>query len=137
MLNAALSLTFALPLVTGIQTTIYGVTQDLIPGQGVAAKSGSQVAIQFSVSTLDGKTLANSATRGLEYRFVLGSEGADPVLSTAVRGLAPGGERNIFTESALLYGEKGRVPFVPPGLVLQVKVRVLEVDGARVPLTSN
>jgi len=131
MLNAVLSMAFALPVIAPVGLSPYGVTQEIAPGQGTVVKAGSQVAIEFEVSTLDGKTLANSSTRGLEYRFVLGGEGSDPVLSTAVQGLAPGGERKIFTDSALLYGERGRVPFVAPGLVLQVRVKVLEVDGDR------
>lgn len=62
---------------------------------GEAVEAGDIVRIRFRACRGDGREVANSLVRGLDYTFVLGEPGRDPVISAIQPGAKVGSRRRI------------------------------------------
>ena len=62
----------------------------LKPGFGAEAHNDDLVRIRFSARRIDGKEVANSLRRGLDYSFVLGETGVDPIIEAVQPGMRVG-----------------------------------------------
>ena len=62
-------------------------------GSGEPAQLGDRVAIRFLAKRLDGKIVADSARRGMNFWFVVGQDGPSPLPSSAALGMRVGASR--------------------------------------------
>jgi FKBP-type peptidyl-prolyl cis-trans isomerase len=99
-------------------------------GSGPPLQVGDQVTFHYQILSGDGKVLACSRTRGLDFTASLEPSGEVPSLISGLIGVRSGGERRIFTQWKVLGGAQGEAS--GEGEV-QVRVKVLSV----VPLTAQ
>lgn len=101
------------------------VIEELKIGDGVEAKSGAVVTINYHGTLKDGGTLVDS-TRGKQpatyplNRLIKGWQQGVP-------GMKPGGIRRLTIPYALAYGEAGRPPVIPPKSDLVFIIELVQI----------
>jgi peptidylprolyl isomerase len=98
------------------------VAQDLIVGQGKAAKSGDVVSVQYvGVVFDDGKEFDASwqgKKPGPPFQFPLGGGQVIQGWDQGVIGMREGGRRKLIIPADLAYGAQGFPPDIPPNAAL-------------------
>ena len=95
-------------------------------GLGQEAAPGRRVYVAYVVRLADGREV-DRAEPEEPVTFKLGDGGVIPALDAALRGMKPGGTRQLVVPSRLGYGARGNGP-VPPGAVLVMMVTLVRVD---------
>jgi peptidylprolyl isomerase len=103
---------------------------ETIRGTGSGARDGDRITVDFTITTVDGKELANSQRRGLPFTLVLGDPNVSPFWWPALKGARKGCERQLTFSSDVVFGPEGAPPFVPHGAQLFGTIRVLHVIRA-------
>jgi len=96
------------------------VAQDLIVGDGAAAKTGDTVSVQYvGVTFKSGKQFDASWDNGKKaFQFTIGSGQVIQGWDQGVAGMKVGGRRKLIIPAGLAYGEAGSPPNIGPNEAL-------------------
>lgn len=87
------------------------VTDDVVVGEGAAAKPGDQVEVHYvGVSFSNGKQFDSSWDRGAPFDFPLGAGRVIKGWDFGVTGMRQGGRRTLVIPPELGYGSRGAGP---------------------------
>ena len=113
-----------IPRSTGSPPTQLKV-EDLIEGDGAAAKTGDQISVQYvGVLFANGKQFDASWDNGEKpFEFTLGSGQVIAGWDQGIVGMKVGGRRKLTIPPDMAYGEQGQPPDIPANATL-----VFEVD---------
>jgi peptidylprolyl isomerase len=113
-----------IPRSTGAAPTQLKV-EDLIEGDGAAAKTGDQVSVQYvGVLFANGKQFDASWDNDKKpFEFTLGSGQVIRGWDEGIVGMKVGGRRKLTVPPDMAYGEQGQPPSIPANATL-----VFEVD---------
>jgi peptidylprolyl isomerase len=104
------------------------VTDDVVVGEGTAAKSGDQVKVHYvGVSFSSGKQFDSSWDRGQPFDFPLGAGRVIKGWDFGVSGMREGGRRTLVIPPSLGYGSRGAGP-IKPNETLVFVVDLVEVS---------
>ena len=105
------------------------VTNDIVEGEGPAAKAGDTVSMQYvGVVTDTGVEFDSSWSRGQEpFEFELGAGSVIAGWDEGIPGMKVGGRRELVIPSDLAYGEAGSPPDIPPNATLTFVVDLEEI----------
>jgi FKBP-type peptidyl-prolyl cis-trans isomerase FkpA len=105
------------------------LVQDVRPGRGRVAESGSTVVVEYRGYLPDGTLFEQrpSADGFGPSEFVLGEGAPVPGLSTGITGMRVDGVRRVVVPPEQGYGLVGRPAGVPAGATLVFEVRLLRV----------
>ena len=102
-------------------------TEDLIPGEGAAAKAGQTLTVNYvGVAYSNGKEFDTSFGKE-PFEFTLGEGGVIPGWDQGLEGMKVGGRRKLTIPSDLAYGPQGQPPDIKPNEAL---VFVIDLLGA-------
>jgi peptidylprolyl isomerase len=103
--------------------------QDLVVGNGPAAKDGDQLSVQYVGVLYDNnKQFDASWDKGKQpFQFTLGQGGVIPGWDQGLVGMKVGGRRKLTIPPNLAYGAQGQPPSIPPNSTL-----VFDVDLTKV-----
>ena len=104
------------------------VVKDLITGTGPAAKSGSQLTVNYvGVLYHGGKEFDSSWKRNQTFPFALGQGSVIKGWDQGVAGMRVGGRRELIIPSDLAYGKRGFPPVIPADAELTFEVELLKI----------
>lgn len=104
------------------------VIKDLKKGKGKKAADGDDVSVQYvGIGWSTGEEFDASWDRGEPFTFQLGSGQVIPGWDEGVKGMQPGGRRELVIPPDLAYGPQGQPPAIAPNETL-VFVIDLEKD---------
>jgi peptidylprolyl isomerase len=90
------------------------VTDDVVVGEGDAAKPGDHVTVHYvGVSFSNGTQFDSSWDRGAPFDFPLGAGRVIQGWDYGVTGMREGGRRTLVIPPSLGYGERGIGPIAP------------------------
>ena len=90
------------------------VTDDVVTGEGTAAKDGDHVAVHYvGVSYSTGVQFDSSWDRGQPFDFPLGAKRVIQGWDFGVAGMREGGRRTLVIPPSLGYGPRGMGPIAP------------------------
>jgi peptidylprolyl isomerase len=95
------------------------VTEDIVKGQGPAAKAGDQLTMQYvGVSWSTSQEFDASWDRGEPFRFQLGAGMVIPGWDEGLVGMRRGGRRLLVIPPDMGYGPQGQPPAIGPNETL-------------------
>jgi peptidylprolyl isomerase len=105
-------------------------TEDLVEGEGAAAKPGDEVSVQYvGVNYKTGKEFDSSWSRGAEpFTFPLGEGFVIAGWDQGVEGMKVGGRRELTIPPELGYGAAGSPPTIPPNETLVFVVDLVALN---------
>lgn len=101
--------------------------EDLRIGNGVEAKSGNTIIVNYLGMLLDGTKFDSSYDRKQPFSFLLGGGQVIPGWDQGLIGMKVGGKRKLTIPPALAYGERGVTGAIPANSVLVFEVELIEV----------
>jgi FKBP-type peptidyl-prolyl cis-trans isomerase FkpA len=101
--------------------------QDLVPGNGDAAKAGQTVEVHYTGWLTSGAKFDSSKDHGKPFSFRLGAGRVIQGWDEGVAGMKIGGKRKLWIPSALGYGREGSPPVIPPNAELIFEVELLRI----------
>jgi FKBP-type peptidyl-prolyl cis-trans isomerase len=101
--------------------------RELAPGSGPGANRGHDVLLHYVGSFPDGTVFDSSLERDEPVRFRLGDGMVIRGWEEGIRGMQPGGSRQLVVPPHLGYGRQGVPGHIPPDQVLVFELRLLEV----------
>ncbi|HEY2511809.1 MAG TPA: FKBP-type peptidyl-prolyl cis-trans isomerase [Polyangiaceae bacterium] len=101
--------------------------EDLKPGTGAEARTGSTVTVHYVGTLTDGKKFDSSRDRGRGFTCPLGAGKVIKGWDQGVAGMKVGQLRKLTIPPHLAYGENGFPPVIPPNSTLVFEVELLEV----------
>ncbi len=105
------------------------VIKDLIPGTGPAAKTGSNVTVNYvGVLYKNGQEFDSSWKRNQPFPFTLGQGQVIKGWDQGVAGMKVGGRRELIIPAALAYGAQGSPPTIPANAPLVFVIDLLGVS---------
>lgn len=111
---------------TNVQTTASGLQyEDLVVGQGDAAKPGQMVSVHYTGWLTDGTKFDSSKDSGRPFEFALGKGSVIRGWDEGVAGMKIGGKRKLTIPSDLAYGPQGYPGVIPPSATLVFEVELL------------
>lgn len=103
-------------------------TRDLVVGDGPEAKPGRVVQVHYvGVTFASGREFDSSWEQNRPFKFAVGGGKAIKGLDRGVRGMRPGGRREIVVPPRLGYGKQSPTHLIPPGSTLIFVVDLLTV----------
>lgn len=121
---------FSLPEDIETITTASGLQyQDLVVGEGQAAKAGDVVVVHYTGWLTDDTKFDSSLDRGTPFTFPLGAGRVIKGWDEGVAGMQPGGVRRLIIPAELGYGERGSGELIKPGDTLIFEVELLEIQS--------
>jgi len=103
--------------------------QDLVVGEGQAAKAGDVVVVHYTGWLTDNTKFDSSLDRGAPFTFPLGAGRVIKGWDEGVAGMQPGGVRRLVIPAELGYGERGSGEVIKPGDTLIFEVELLEIQS--------
>jgi len=104
------------------------VRQDIIIGTGRAARTGDELAVKYIGKLWTGKVIDDGWSRA-PFRFDLGARLVIEGWEQGLRGMRPGGRRQITIPPRLAYGREGQGA-IPPRATLIFIVDAVSVTPA-------
>jgi FKBP-type peptidyl-prolyl cis-trans isomerase FkpA len=101
---------------------------DLVVGEGAAARSGQYVTVHYTGWLEDGKKFDSSLDRGDPFAFNLGKGQVIAGWDEGVQGMKVGGKRKLTIPPDLGYGQFGAGGVIPPNATLLFEVELLGVE---------
>jgi FKBP-type peptidyl-prolyl cis-trans isomerase FkpA len=102
--------------------------EDVVLGDGPAAKAGQRVTVHYTGWLTDGKKFDSSKDRNDPFQFPLGAGHVIRGWDEGVEGMKVGGKRKLTIPPALGYGTRGAGGVIPPNATLIFEVELLGVD---------
>ena len=99
--------------------------EDLLVGDGEAAKAGQQVSVHYTGWLLDGTKFDSSLDRGRPFSFPLGQGRVIKGWDQGCEGMKIGGKRKLTIPPHLGYGARGAGGVIPPNATLVFEVELL------------
>ncbi|MFE3515203.1 FKBP-type peptidyl-prolyl cis-trans isomerase [Streptomyces sp. NPDC059166] len=104
--------------------------RDLVVGEGPEALPGRVVQVHYvGVTFASGREFDSSWDGGRPYKFAVGGGKVVKGMDRGVRGMRPGGRREIIVPPRLGYGKQSPSPSIPAGSTLIFVVDLLTVAG--------
>ena len=101
--------------------------EDVVIGNGEAAKAGQTVTVHYTGWLTDGKKFDSSKDRGQPFSFPLGAGRVIKGWDEGVQGMKVGGKRKLTIPSQLGYGARGAGGVIPPNATLVFEVELLKL----------
>ncbi|MGE3616786.1 MAG: FKBP-type peptidyl-prolyl cis-trans isomerase [Gemmatimonadales bacterium] len=120
----ASSLGIDLSLMTKTASGLY--YRDLTTGSGATATVGKRVAIHYNGFLPDGTQFDSNTGNQTPFQFTLGSGQVIGGFDEGVRGMAPGGIRQLIIPPNLGYGAAGSGP-IPPNSILVFRIELVSI----------
>jgi FKBP-type peptidyl-prolyl cis-trans isomerase len=109
-------------------TTASGlVFEDVVEGQGEAARAGHTVTVHYTGWLTDGRKFDSSKDRNAPFDFALGGRQVIAGWDEGVAGMKVGGTRKLTIPPQLGYGARGAGGVIPPNATLVFEVELLGV----------
>jgi len=102
--------------------------QDMVVGQGVAAKNGDAMAAHYLGTLQDGTKFDSSYDRGQPFVFLLGTGTVIKGWDEGLLGMKVGGKRKLIIPAHLGYGDQGAGGVIPPGATLLFDIELVGVE---------
>ena len=110
-------------------TTATGlIIDDVVVGNGDAAKAGDQVTVHYTGWLTDGAKFDSSKDRDDPFSFPLGARRVIAGWDEGVQGMQVGGTRKLTIPPLLGYGARGAGGVIPPNATLVFEVELLSID---------
>ena len=110
------------------QTTASGLKiEELEPGDGIEAATGSNVSVHYTGWLLDGDKFDSSLDRNQPFDFFLGGGQVIRGWDEGVQGMKINGKRKLTIPPELGYGAAGAGGVIPPNATLVFEVELLAV----------
>ena len=104
------------------------VIEDLVPGEGTAAKPGDSISAHYvGVAHSTGEEFDASWNRGSPLDFTLGVGQVIKGWDEGIVGMKVGGRRRLTIPAALAYGDRGAGGVIKPGEALIFVVDLVDV----------
>ena len=100
--------------------------EDLVEGQGAAAKVADKVNVHYTGWLTDGTRFDSSLDRNAPFSFTLGAGRVIRGWDEGVQGMKVGGKRKLTIPAHLGYGPRGAGGVIPPNATLVFEVELLE-----------
>jgi peptidylprolyl isomerase len=100
---------------------------DVKVGDGVEAKVGAHVTVDYVGTLLDGRKFDSSLDRGEPFTFTLGIGQVIKGWDLGVVGMKVGGERRLIIPASLAYGNQAIGDIIPAGSALIFEVKLIDV----------
>lgn len=111
-------------------TTASGLQyQDMVVGEGPAAKPGDTVSVHYTGWLEDGTQFDSSLQRPTPFEFTLGTGSVIDGWDEGVAGMQVGGTRRLILPPELAYGETGAGGVIPPNATLTFEVQLLNITS--------
>jgi peptidylprolyl isomerase len=102
--------------------------KDIVEGKGKTAGPGETVSVQYvGVDYETGEQFDASWDRGEPFSFTIGDREVIPGWDKGVRGMKPGGRRELIVPPGLAYGAAGAPPSIGPNATLVFVIDMLSV----------
>jgi len=101
--------------------------QDLVVGNGEAAKNGDTLGAHYVGKLEDGTVFDNSYDRGQPLEFVLGAGQLIQGWELGLVGMKEGGKRKLVVPASLGYGSRGAGGVIPPNVTLLFEIELVSV----------
>ena len=108
------------PVANGLQI------EDVVVGDGQAAKKGDLVSVHYTGWLLDGTKFDSSLDRGQPFEFTIGEGQVIKGWDEGVPGMQIGGKRKLTIPPDMAYGPTGSGA-IPPNATLVFEVELLEI----------
>jgi FKBP-type peptidyl-prolyl cis-trans isomerase FkpA len=105
------------------------VINDIKVGNGLEAKKGQMVTVNYILALSDGKQIQNSKDFGQPFTFTLGAGQVIQGWEQGFAGMKVGGTRTIIIPPELGYGAQQAGP-IPPNSTLVFTIELLDVKDA-------
>ena len=102
--------------------------EELEDGSGVEAKEEDKVTVHYVGRLESGKVFDDSRKRGEPYTFRLGHGKVIAAWDEGVMGMKVGGIRRLTVPAKLGYGERGKMPDIPPNALLEFEVELMAIE---------
>ena len=102
--------------------------EDLVAGDGEAARSGQFVTVHYTGWLTSGRKFDSSLDRRDPFSFKLGQGQVIAGWDEGVQGMKIGGKRKLTIPPELGYGEFGAGGVIPPNATLVFEVELLGVQ---------
>lgn len=104
--------------------------KDVIVGNGVEARNGDAVTVNYTGTLDDGKKFDSSYDRNEPFPFKLGAGDVIKGWDLGVAGMKVGGKRELTIPPELGYGPAGYPPIIPQNATLHFTVELLSVSSS-------
>ena len=121
----AASLGIDLSKMTKNSTGLY--FRDLTVGTGPAVINGNQASIRYVGWLIDGTQFDANQAPATPFKFTVGSGQVIPGFDEGVRGMQPGGRRQLIIPPALGYGSRAQGP-IPANSILVFQIDLVTVQ---------
>ncbi len=101
--------------------------EDLVEGDGEAARAGHRVSVHYTGWLSDGSKFDSSVDRGQPFDFTLGAGSVIRGWDEGVAGMQVGGKRKLTIPPQLGYGAHGAGGVIPPNATLVFDVELLAI----------
>jgi FKBP-type peptidyl-prolyl cis-trans isomerase len=102
--------------------------EDLIVGEGVEAKDGDKITVNYVGTLTDGTKFDNSYDRNKPFVFTLGNGEVIQGWDEGILGMKIGGKRKLTIPPSLGYGESGSGDVIPPNSTLIFEVELISIN---------
>jgi FKBP-type peptidyl-prolyl cis-trans isomerase len=106
--------------------------KDAKVGQGMPAKVGDYITVDYTGKLTNGTTFDTSKGAGREpFKFILGAGMVIKGWDQGVQGMKVGGKRLLTIPSSLAYGERGAGADIPPNATLKFEVELRKIERVK------
>ena len=107
------------------------VVDDIVDGDGAAAKQGDQITVQYvGVDYATGEQFDASWDNGQPFPLQLGAGQVIGGWDQGIEGMKVGGRRELIIPPDLAYGAQGQPPDIGPNATLVFVIDLLDVQAA-------
>ena len=109
-------------------TTSSGLTyEDLVVGDGRAAKAGDTVSVTYTGYLEDGTVFDSNVDTGTPFEFLLGAGYVIPGWDEGLVGMRVGGRRLLVIPPDLAYGDQAVGDVIPANATLTFEIELLSI----------
>lgn len=102
--------------------------EELKVGKGPKVEEDMEVTVHFIGRLDSGKVFDDSYKRNEPYTFKVGHGRVIAGWDEGVVGMQVGGKRRLTVPAKLGYGERGKMPTIPPNALLEFDVELVAIE---------